>query len=316
MNPTKATEDLRMNRRHVLLTSLATAGAVAVSRGSEKALFAAEPVAPRALAPLTLYKTLKIGMVRAEGGFAEKFAIAKEAGFDGIELDAPGFEVNDIKEAIRKTGLPVDGSVCSTHWQIKHSGPTADERARALADLKHAIETTHAVGGHTVLLVVGHGNDGPESEIIPRSIENISKAIPLASRLGIVIAVENVWNKFLYDHDGPNNQTADRFAKYIDAFDSPWVGMQFDIGNHWKYGNPAEWIRTLGKRIVKLDTKGFSREKNAFTEIANCDLPWADVRQALVDIKFSGWCAAEVGGGGLKDLTRIAKEMDQTLGPN
>lgn len=316
MNPTNPTETLHMNRRRVLLSSLAAAGSVAAASAVGQQAFASGVFATPASEPLTLLKTLKIGMVRAEGGFAEKFAIAKKAGFDGIELDAPGFEVDDIKEAIRKTGLPVDGSVCSTHWQIKHSSPKADERAQALKDLKHAIETTHAVGGHTVLLVVGHGNDGPESEIIPRSIENISKAIPLASRLGIVIAVENVWNKFLYDHDGPNNQSADRFAKYIDAFNSPWVGMQFDIGNHWKYGNPAEWIRTLGKRIVKLDTKGFSREKNAFTEIANCDLPWSQVRQALVDIKFSGWCAAEVGGGGLEDLTRIAKEMDQTLGPN
>jgi len=41
-----------------------------------------------------LYKTLKIGMVRVDGSLADKFAAAKEAGFDGIELSAPGFNVD------------------------------------------------------------------------------------------------------------------------------------------------------------------------------------------------------------------------------
>ena len=69
-----------------------------------------------------------------------------------------------------------------------------------------------------------------------------------------------------YVHDGPVDQTADKLAAYIDAFNSPFVGMQFDIGNHWKYGNTGDWIRTLGKRIIKLDVKGFSRRQGQVHE--------------------------------------------------
>ncbi len=89
--------------------------------------------------------------------------------------------------------------------------------------------------------------------------------------------------------------------------------MQFDIGNHWKYGNPAQWIRTLGKRIVKLDVKGFSRQKNKFAEINEDDLPWAEVRQALLDIDYYGWLAAEVGGGDASRLREISGQMDRAF---
>ena len=261
-----------------------------------------------------LYKTLKIGMVQIEGSLTEKFKAAKHAGFQGIEMNSPGMNVAETKQAIATSGLPVDGTVCSSHWNIRHSSPDPAQRATALAHLKQAMIDTEAVGGHTVLLVVGKGEDGPEEEIGPRSIDNISKALPLAAQLGMHIAVENVWNQFHYDHEGDSNQTADRFVKYIDEFDSPWVGMQFDIGNHWKYGSMGDWIRQLGKRIVKLDLKGFSRKRGEFTNIGDGDLDWADVRKALAEIKYTGWAAAEVGGGGPDRLREISRNMDKVFG--
>lgn len=260
-----------------------------------------------------LYKTLKIGMVKVEGSWAEKFRAAKEAGFHGIELSAPGYDIAEVNAAIAETEFPVDGTVCASHWQIRHTSADAGERAQALDTLKQAIRDTKAVGGNTVLLVVGRGDDGTEEECWKRSVENISKALPLAAELGMYIAIENVWNKFLYDHDGGADQTAEKFIKYVDEFNSPWVGMQFDIGNHWKYGSPADWIRTLGKRVVKLDIKGFSRKEDKFADITEDDLPWADVRRALDDIHFNGWVAAEVGGGDEERLKKVAQQIDRAL---
>jgi L-ribulose-5-phosphate 3-epimerase len=287
-------------------------GTVAMAATRPWRLLAAES------APATLkgriYKTLKFGMIRVPGSQTDKFKAAKEAGFLGVEMDCPGMNVKETQQAIAESGLPVDGTVCSTHWKIRHTSPDASIRANALEDLQKALRDTHAVGGNTVLLVVGQGNDGPVEEIWPRSIENISRAVPLAAELGVYIAIENVWNHFLYDHDGGTDQTADEFVKYVDELNSPWVGMQFDIGNHWKYGNPAEWIRTLGKRIVKLDLKGFSRASGGFTKIGEGDLPWDEVRQALLDIQYVGWAAAEVGGGGPDRLREVSQNMDRAFG--
>ncbi|MDC0308470.1 sugar phosphate isomerase/epimerase, partial [Planctomycetaceae bacterium] len=252
-------------------------------------------------------------MVGVKGSLTDKFKAAKEAGFAAIEMNAPGMDVAETKQAILESGLPVDGTVNSTHWGTRHSDPDPEVRAKALESLKGAIRNTHAVGGHTVLLVVGHGKDGTEQEVWDRSVENIAKAIPVAAEYGVPIAFENVWNQFLYDHDGVADQTAEKWKKYVDEFNSPFVGMQFDIGNHWKYGSMGEWIRTLGKRIIKLDVKGFSREKGSFTKIGEGDLDFADVRKALTEINFYGYCAAEVGGGDAARLKEVSDNMDRVF---
>jgi L-ribulose-5-phosphate 3-epimerase len=297
------------NRRHFLQSTAAILAAhpylsLAQDKPTEKADESFEG---------RIYKTLKFGMVKVAGSLNDKFKAVQEAGFDGIEMDAPGMNVDETRAAIAATGLPVDGTVCSSHWQVRHTSSDAEQRAMALEHLKQAIRDTHAVGGHTVLLVVGHGQDGAEGEIWPRSVENIAKAVPLAAQLGIVIAIENVWNHFLYDHAGDSSQTADKFVRYVDEFNSPWVGMQFDIGNHWKYGSPGDWIRQLGKRIVKLDVKGFSRKEDRFTKIGEGDIDWADVRRALRDINYTGWAAAEVAGGDIERLREVAQNMNRVL---
>jgi hexulose-6-phosphate isomerase len=260
-----------------------------------------------------ILKTLKINMVRVPGPLTDRFRAAKAAGFDGIEMNSPGMDVAETQRAITESGLKVDGTVCSSHWDIRHTSPSADDRAKALADLKTALRDTKKVGGDTVLLVVGHGKDGPEQEIWKRSQDNIAAALPLAAELNIYIAIENVWNHFLYDHEGDSNQTAEKFIKYVDEFQSPWVKMQFDIGNHWKYGSMGDWIRSLGHRIVKLDLKGFSRAENKFTKIGEGDIDWADVRRALAEIQYKGWAAAEVDGGGADRLREISRNMDRVF---
>lgn len=301
---------LVFNRRRFVQLSSAALAAGLVSRETQ---VLADPAVPHAMAG-RLYKTLKIGMIKVEGGLTAKFRAAKEAGFDGVELSAPGYDIAEVRQAIADSGLPVDGNVCASHWKIRHTSADDATRAQALEDLKQALRDTHAIGGHTVLLVVGKGEDGPESEIWPRSIENIAKAVPLAAELGVAIAIENVWNQFCYDHDGGADQTAEKFVKYVDAFNSPWVGMQFDIGNHWKYGSMGDWIRQLGKRVIKLDVKGFSRAESKFTPIGQGDIDYADVRKALHEINFHGWLAAEVAGGDFDYLKGVAQEMDTAFG--
>lgn len=305
---------MSMSRRRFVqtATSLVAAGAALGPTGKGSA---APIAAPRQDVSLQgrIYKTLKIGMVNVPGSLTDKFQAVKKAGFDGIEMDSPGMNVEETLTAIRESGLPVDGTVCSTHWGVRHTDPNPDVRKQALADLERALQDTHAVGGHTTLLVVGHGNDGPVDEIWPRAIENISQAIPLASRLGVVIAIENVWNHFLYDHSGGSDQTADQYVKFVDELASPWVGMQFDIGNHWKYGSMGDWIRQLGRRVVKLDIKGFSRANDSFERISEGDIDYEDVRAALREINFIGWCAAEVAGGDFDALAFISKELDQAF---
>ena len=260
-----------------------------------------------------LFKTLKIGMVGLKGSLTDKFKAAKAAGFGAIEMNSPGMDAAETRKAIAGSGLPVDGTVCSTHWQVRHSDPDPEVRKKALEHLQTALRDTAAVGGDTALLVVGHGEDGAEQEVWDRSVENIAKAVPLAEELNVAIAIENVWNKFCYDHFGNHEQTVDKYLRYVDAFDSPMVGMQFDIGNHWKYGSMGDWIRALDKRVIKLDVKGFHRQNDAWAKIGKGDIDFDDVCLALREIKFRGWCAAEVSGGNAERLQEISDNMDRVF---
>ncbi len=300
------------SRRKFLQHSAASALAVGAAASGGQALAAdavSDPLKGR------IFKTLKIGMVKVkDASLTEKFKVAKEAGFQGIELSCPGSDVEEVKKAIADSGLIVDGSVCAKHWQVKHTDADPKVRAEALEILKDALRETKAVGGHTVLLVVGHGKDGTEEEVWKRSVENIKKAVPLAAELGVAIVIENVWNHFCYDHEGGHEQTAEKFVRYVDEFNSPWVGMHFDIGNHWKYGSMGDWIRTLGKRIIKLDVKGFNRKEDKWAKIGEGDIDFADVRKALIEINYHGWLAAEVGGGGLERLQEVSANLDREFG--
>ncbi len=69
----------------------------------------------------------------------------------------------------------------------------------------------------------------------------------------------------------------------------------------------------MGKRIVKLDVKGFSRAADQFTKIGEGDIPWPRIRRALLDINFHGWCAAEVSGGDQQRLQEISDNMDRAF---
>jgi L-ribulose-5-phosphate 3-epimerase len=310
--------NLKNNRRDFLKSSAVAMSAVTALNHVGSAL--AQPLETSFVSAAAdglkgrLWKTLKFGMVKVPGSLTDKFKIVKAAGFDGIEMNAPGMDVEETKKAISESGLPVDGTVNSSHWKVRHTDPDASVRAQALDSLKSAIRNTHAVGGHSVLLVVGHGDDGKEDVIWKRSIENISQAVPVAAQYGVQIVIENVWNHFLYDHAGDHTQNAQKYVKYVDELNSPWVGMQFDIGNHWKYGSMGDWIRLLGKRVYKLDIKGYNRAQDKWARISEGDIDYHDVRKALKEINFYGWCAAEVGGGDATELKRISDEMDTVFG--
>jgi len=238
----------------------------------------------------------------------------KDVGYDGIDLDEAGSVTPaEARAASIATGLFVHNAINHDHWKFRLSSANGEDVMTGLQNLSHCIRVSHAAGGNGVLLVVGGGGDGPEDEIVKRTREAIQSVLPMAAALGQHILFENVWNRMFYDHDAGPEQGAERWAAYVDSFNSPWVGMYYDIGNHWKYGQPGDWIRTFGKRIVKMDMKGFNRASNSWTDIGEGDLPWDDVRKALDEIGFIGWFTAEVGGGGPERLAKVLADMKRVL---
>jgi L-ribulose-5-phosphate 3-epimerase len=261
-------------------------------------------------------KAVKIGMVREGKTLLEKFQLLKSLGYDGVEMDAPSkVDRDEVVAARDSTGLTIPGVVDSVHWRQTLSDPDPAVRERGLEGLRTALHDAKHYGATTVLLVPAVVNkDVSYADAYTRSQAEIRKALPLAEELGIKIAIENVWNQFLL--------SPLETARYIDEFESPHIGVHFDVGNVVNYGWPEQWIRILGPRVLKLDIKEYSRAKrdkegpySGFrVKIGDGDCDWPAVRKALADIGYSGWATAEVSGGDRERLADIAARMDKALG--
>jgi len=316
--------NLLLNRRSFLTGTAATAAVVA----SATPALAGEPAAAGASAPVlpptgkSLLLACKLGMITREVdgrklSLAERLRLAGDAGFDGVDFDEAGScTPEQARQAVHQSGVFVHNAINHDHWNKRLTSPKQADRDQGRANIEHCLRLSHAAGGSGVLIVLGKADDGPTEEIEERCRKEIKTLLPLAGALGQHILVENVWNRMMYDHDQPPEQNPNRFIKFVDSFQSPWVGMYYDLGNHWKYGQPGDWIRAFGHRCVKLDVKGFSRAKNKFVDIASNDddLPWDRVRQALADIGFNGWATCEVGGGDVKRLSAVRQSMQKVFG--
>lgn len=309
------------DRRRFLLSSMAATAALAATTPPALAQEAAPAIVlPKRNRPVLL--SCKLGMIaNKEDGktftLVERLLMAAEAGYDGVDFDEAGsFTPEQARAAVKESGVFVHNAINHAHWNVRLTDPAQETRDKARANLDHCLRVSHAAGGSGILIVIGKGADGAPDELDARCAAEIKKSIPLAASLGQRILFENVWNQMHYDHNAPPEQSPDRFIKFIDSFSSPWVGQYFDIGNHWKYGQPAEWLRAFGPRAVKFDLKGFSRAKGKFVDIASPDddLPWDQVRKAIADMNWTGWTTAEVGGGTVKRLTQVREAMEKVLG--
>ncbi len=291
-----------INRRTFVKTACATAMATTVAH-----LHANEH---DAAVGRQIYKSLKWGMIKIDASTLDKFRLVKELGYDGIELDSPDeIDKTIARDASKQVGLPIEGIVNATHWQLRHSDPDANIRAQALKNMQSAMHDAHLVGADSVLLVPGKVTDPSREnhdQVWKRSISDIRQLLPLAEKLQVRILIENVGNGFCVEPE--------TFAKYIDEFNSPWVGIHFDIGNHVLYSQPAEWIRVLGKRIRKLDVKDRVKGSRDMAPIGDGAVDWVAVRVALAEVGYHGWAAAEVAGGDRQHLADVLARMDLVLG--
>lgn len=294
---------MEMNRRTF---GLAAAGLCAggLSMGS-RVLGAEETPAQK----LKLKKAVKFGMIGGKGSVEDKFNLIKKLGFQGVEMDSPsGVNVQEAVAARDKTGIVIHGVVDSVHWRDTLSSPSEDVRKKGLDALIGAIKDCKAYGGTTVLLVPGVVNkDATYEQCFERSAIEVKKAIPVAKDNGVKIAIETVWNNFITK---PEHMIA-----YVDQFNDDTVGAYFDISNMIKFGvAPAQWIRLLGKRLLKFDFKGYSNTKK-WCEIGEGDEDWPEVLKALVEVGYKGeFATSEVGGGGEERLKAIAAQMNKVLG--
>ncbi|WZO99542.1 sugar phosphate isomerase/epimerase family protein [Isosphaeraceae bacterium EP7] len=277
--------------------------AAGVTLAAAPALATAAPQAPKAPA---WKKAFMLGGV-TKGPILDHFKRLKDAGFEGVELISPNqLDREEVLAARDKTGIVIHGVSGSVHWKDTLADPDKAVVERGLVAIRKEIEDCKAYGGTTVLIVpavVGKGVS--HRQAYERSQAAIKTLLPDAEKHGIILAIEEVWNKFLL--------SAPEFAGYVDSFKSPWVKAYFDVGNVVEYGYPQEWIHELGDRIAKIHIKEYAKQKRFSYSLGEGEIDWPAVRQALVDVGYKGWITAEVGYGDVTELKDVVARMSKIL---
>lgn len=259
-----------------------------------------------------LRKAVMYGTVRAKGSTMEKFKAIRDAGFEGVEPHG-GMDQGEVLDALKANGLEAASVCCHTHWKDTLTHPDAATRKRGIEGLLTTLRNAKAYGAGSILLVPGVVNAEVTYDAAwKRSQECIREAIPLAKELEVRISIENVWNNFLL--------SPLEMARFIDEFDSPWVGSHFDIGNVYRYGWPEQWIHILGKRINRLHFKEFDTDKmmkEGLRSGFDCEFltgknDWKAIMHALDDVGYTGWCIAEQRMGlNPGDMGKLTAAMDR-----
>jgi len=234
-------------------------------------------------------KGICIGSLPRDWAVEDKFKLAKEAGFDGVEIMSTTSEeeLQQLKAAADAAGVEIPSIMGGVHWKWPLSSPDPEVRRQCAEAVAFALETAHLVGADTVLLVPGVVNEGTTyEEAWERSLAEIKELAKVAERSKVYLGIENVWNKFLL--------SPREFCQFLDEIGSEYVQAYFDCGNILIYGYPQHWIRTLGSRIKKVHVKDFVLAKRDFTYLLHGDVPWREVRQALLDIGYQDYVTVEL----------------------
>lgn len=220
----------------------------------------------------------------------ERFKLAQEAGLEGVEIPSDyqtEAEVLEIRRAAEARGIEIHSVMASTHWALPLSSTDEEVRLKGVAGIEHALNVAKWAGASTVLVVPGVVTEdvqyGAAYEISQKSIREL---IPAAEATGVVMAMENVWNKFLL--------SPLEFRSFLDAANHPLVKAYFDVGNILLYGYPHQWIEILGKRIAKIHIKDFNTTQRQFVPLLTGNLDFPRTMNALRGVGYNDYLTAEL----------------------
>ena len=239
----------------------------------------------------------------------ECLQLARDAGFDGIELNynleddlSPKHgtkHYTEIRKMAEDIGIAISGLCSFLFWPYPLTSNDPAERARGMELAALMTRAAHDLGTENLLVVPGavhmpwraDHDPTPNDVCDKRAREAIGKLLPGAEKLKVNLNIENIFfNGYLLS---PQDMIG-----FVDSFDSEFLNVHFDTGNIMLFQFPEHWIRILGKRIKNVHLKEFTKKGTdysleTFRPLLDGTTNWPAVMEAFDASGYDGYLTFE-----------------------
>jgi L-ribulose-5-phosphate 3-epimerase len=239
----------------------------------------------------------------------ECLQLAKNAGFDGIELNydldndlsprAGAREFREIRAMAGQIGIAISGICSFLFWPYAFTSNNAEARNRGLELAGLMIDAAHELGTENLLVVPGAVHIPWRTDYEPvandlcdrRAREAVGRLVPHAERQRVSLNIENIFfNGYL--------MTPAEINAFVDSFGSRSVRVHFDTGNIMMFQFPEHWIAQIGNRIKNTHFKEFTKKGTdysleSFRPLLDGTTNWPAVMEALDRVGYRDYLTFE-----------------------
>ena len=231
-----------------------------------------------------------LGHLHRRATLAEALESLAHAGYKLVDVSPtpphlylPGAGVYDrrqVKRLLDRLGLEC-ASVSPTEINLVSTNPGYAELSRHQLGL--SLELAHDLEAGSVVFAPGRLfvlNPAPVEDARAALVRQIELLLPMAERLGVVLAVESVPFGFM--------QTGQEVANMVDGIDSPWLKATYDAANTVASETADVGLAALGDRLATMHISGSWRTRWAHDSVRDSDVDLAMCARALISIGFNG----------------------------
>ena len=233
---------------------------------------------------------------------------AAEKGLDGVELtvgdclsvDTTEAEAKELAAYAKAKGVGLRSFATGAGWGKWLCADDPAERAEAIEFVKKYLQLAAWMGVETVLVVPGATRvawDASHAEVSyldawKNATASIRELVPVAEELGVNLALENVWNRFLI--------SPMEWKLFLDQFSSKRVGIYFDVANCCLNCRPQDFPEILGSYIKAVHLKNFEESDCAGglhgfgDDLFKGVVDFKALFAALDKINYAGPCTVEM----------------------
>jgi hexulose-6-phosphate isomerase len=239
----------------------------------------------------------------------ECLQLAKDAGFDGIELNydldndlspkAGTKEFVAIRKMADQIGIEISGLCSFLFWPYPLTSNDPAKRARGLELAGKIAQAASDMRVENVLVVPGAVHIPWRTDHEPvrndvceqRAKEAVAQLARTADKQKVYLNMENIFfNGFL--------MTPMEMNAFVDHFQHERVRVHFDTGNIAMFQHAEHWVPVLGRRIRNIHLKEFTKKGTdfsleAFRPLLDGTTNWPALLDELDRINYRGFLTFE-----------------------